>query len=128
MPADVLSPALYVRFRSRQEHPFSEKVLSAMWDKFGGHVERRGRWAEKLTVAEIVGVEDRGNYYDTAGVLRDMAQNHMFQLLIRPVGGELGKVLAQRSLPELESVAEPALSHDSSTNAVIRRYKRATSR
>ena len=35
----------------------------------------------QLTVAEIVGVEDRGNYDDTAGVLRDMVQNHMFQLL-----------------------------------------------
>jgi glucose-6-phosphate 1-dehydrogenase len=32
-------------------------------------------------VAETVGVEDRGNYYETAGVLRDMIQNHLFQLL-----------------------------------------------
>ena len=38
--ADVLSAALYARFRSRQEHTFAEKVLSAMRDKFGGHVER----------------------------------------------------------------------------------------
>ena len=40
VPADVLSSALYVRFRSRQEHTFAEKVLSAMRQKFGGHVER----------------------------------------------------------------------------------------
>jgi len=40
VPADVLSSALYVRFRSRQEHTFAEKVLSAMRHKFGGHVER----------------------------------------------------------------------------------------
>ena len=39
VPADVLSAALYVRFRSRQEHTFAEKVLSAMRHKFGGHVE-----------------------------------------------------------------------------------------
>jgi 6-phosphogluconate dehydrogenase len=39
VPADVLSSALYVRFRSRQEHTFAEKVLSAMRHKFGGHVE-----------------------------------------------------------------------------------------
>ncbi len=39
-------------------------------------------------------------------------------------GVELGKVLAQRIIPELESRAEPALSHDSSTNALIRRYRR----
>ena len=40
VPADVLSAALYVRFRSRQDHTFAEKVLSAMRHKFGGHVER----------------------------------------------------------------------------------------
>ena len=39
VPADVLSAALYARFRSRQEHTFAEKVLSAMRQKFGGHVE-----------------------------------------------------------------------------------------
>jgi len=39
-------------------------------------------------------------------------------------GVELGKVLAQRIIPELESTTEPALKHDSSTNAVIRRYRK----
>lgn len=39
VPADVLSASLYTRFRSRQEHTFAEKVLSAMRSKFGGHVE-----------------------------------------------------------------------------------------
>ena len=39
VPAEVLSSALYTRFRSRQEHTFAEKVLSAMRHKFGGHVE-----------------------------------------------------------------------------------------
>jgi glucose-6-phosphate isomerase len=38
-------------------------------------------------------------------------------------GVELGKVLAQRIIPQLEDSAEPALSHDSSTNALIRRYR-----
>jgi len=40
VPADVLAASLFVRFRSRQEHTFAEKVLSAMREKFGGHVER----------------------------------------------------------------------------------------
>ena len=40
VPADVLSASLYTRFRSRQDHTFAEKVLSAMRQKFGGHVER----------------------------------------------------------------------------------------
>jgi len=39
VPVDVLSAALYTRFRSRQEHTFAEKMLSAMRQKFGGHVE-----------------------------------------------------------------------------------------
>jgi glucose-6-phosphate isomerase len=39
-------------------------------------------------------------------------------------GVELGKVLAQRIIPELESAAEPKLGHDSSTNAMIRRFRR----
>jgi glucose-6-phosphate isomerase len=38
-------------------------------------------------------------------------------------GVELGKVLAQRIIPELESAAEPSLGHDSSTNNLIRRYR-----
>jgi 6-phosphogluconate dehydrogenase len=40
VPAPVLSASLYTRFRSRLEHSFGEKVLSAMRHKFGGHVER----------------------------------------------------------------------------------------
>jgi len=39
VPAEVLTAALYARFRSREQHTFSEKVLSAMRNKFGGHVE-----------------------------------------------------------------------------------------
>jgi glucose-6-phosphate isomerase len=42
-------------------------------------------------------------------------------------GVELGKVLAQRIIPELENPSEPALEHDSSTNALIRRYRAARS-
>ena len=39
VPVDVLSAALFVRFRSRQQHTFAEKMLSAMRQKFGGHIE-----------------------------------------------------------------------------------------
>ena len=41
VPADVLTSALYTRFRSRQQHTFAEKVLSAMRSQFGGHAEPR---------------------------------------------------------------------------------------
>jgi glucose-6-phosphate isomerase len=40
-------------------------------------------------------------------------------------GVELGKALAQRIIPELESETEPALTHDSSTNNLIRRYRKS---
>ena len=40
VPVEVLASALFARFRSRQDHTFAEKVLSAMRFKFGGHVER----------------------------------------------------------------------------------------
>lgn len=42
-PAEVLTAALYTRFRSRQEHTFAEKMLSAMRKGFGGHVEAPGK-------------------------------------------------------------------------------------
>jgi 6-phosphogluconate dehydrogenase len=40
VPTNVLSEALYARFRSRQEHTLGEKLLSAKRRKFGGHIER----------------------------------------------------------------------------------------
>jgi 6-phosphogluconate dehydrogenase len=40
VPCEVLSAALYTRFRSRQDHTFAEKMLSAMRQKFGGHIEQ----------------------------------------------------------------------------------------
>jgi 6-phosphogluconate dehydrogenase len=39
VPADVLTAALYRRFRSRQQSTFADKVLSAMRKMFGGHTE-----------------------------------------------------------------------------------------
>ncbi|HEY7576134.1 MAG TPA: decarboxylating 6-phosphogluconate dehydrogenase [Acetobacteraceae bacterium] len=39
VPADVLAASLFVRFRSRQQHTFAERILSAMRFGFGGHVE-----------------------------------------------------------------------------------------
>ncbi len=43
VPAEVLTAALYTRFRSRQQHTFAEKMLSAMRQGFGGHIELGGK-------------------------------------------------------------------------------------
>ena len=53
----------------------------------------------------------------TAGAIWDI--NSFDQM-----GVELGKVLAQQIIPELESAASPRLKHDSSTNNLIRRYRK----
>jgi 6-phosphogluconate dehydrogenase len=43
VPAEVLTAALYARFRSRKEHTFAEKILSAMRAGFGGHKEPKSK-------------------------------------------------------------------------------------
>jgi glucose-6-phosphate 1-dehydrogenase len=53
---------------------FANGIFEPVWN-------RRYIDQVQITVAETVGVEQRGGYYDGAGALRDMVQNHMFQLL-----------------------------------------------
>jgi 6-phosphogluconate dehydrogenase len=55
VPADVLSTALYARFRSREEHTFGEKLLSAMRFGFGGHIEGNEPIDSEPKLAELQG-------------------------------------------------------------------------
>jgi glucose-6-phosphate 1-dehydrogenase len=53
---------------------FANSLFEPIWDRrYIDHVQ--------ITVAETVGVESRGEYFDHAGVLRDMVQNHLLQIL-----------------------------------------------
>jgi glucose-6-phosphate 1-dehydrogenase len=53
---------------------FGNGIFEPLWNRsYINHVQ--------ITVAETVGVEQRGGYYDSSGALRDMVQNHLFQLL-----------------------------------------------
>ena len=53
---------------------FANGIFEPIWNRqYIDHVQ--------ITNAEAIGVEDRGGYYETAGVLRDMIQNHVFQVL-----------------------------------------------
>jgi glucose-6-phosphate 1-dehydrogenase len=53
---------------------FGNGIFEPIWNR--NHINHI-----QITVAETVGVEQRGGYYDTSGALRDMVQNHLFQLL-----------------------------------------------
>lgn len=53
---------------------FANSIYEPLWNRnYIHHVE--------ITAAESIGVENRGGYYDTSGALRDMIQNHLFQML-----------------------------------------------
>jgi glucose-6-phosphate 1-dehydrogenase len=62
------------RVQSLMVFRFGNTIFELLWDpNYIGHVQ--------ITVAETVSVSERADYYDQAGVLRDMFQNHLMQLL-----------------------------------------------
>jgi glucose-6-phosphate 1-dehydrogenase len=87
---------------------FANGIFEPLWNqKYIDHVQ--------ITVAETLGVEDRGGYYDTAGALRDMMQNHLLQLLaltaMEPPGSLRADAIRNEKMKVLETV-HPLLGAD----------------
>lgn len=117
--------------RNIQTIRFANPIFSNVWD--AGHIE-----CIQISAMEEVGVESRGGYYDRSGALKDMMQNHLFQILtivameqpksqeVEDMHREQMKVLEALSMPEniSESMVlgqydgyrkEPSVRADSST-------------
>ena len=80
---------------------FGNGIFEPIWNR--NHINH-----VQITVAETVGVEQRGGYYDTSGALRDMVQNHLFQLLavttMEPPSSFLAEPVRDERLKVLEAV------------------------
>lgn len=99
---------------------FSNRLWEPIWNE--QHIDH-----VQITVAESIGVEDRGGYYEQAGALRDMLQNHMLQLLTMvamepPVTFEAEAVRDEKLkvLRALRPIPPAALAANSITTQVVR--------
>ncbi len=96
---------------------FANGIWEPLWNgKYVDHVQ--------LTVAEAIGVEGRGGYFEGSGILRDMVQNHMFQFLCMmamepPVAFEADAVRDEK-LKVLRSLRPFAKGHDAVFSDVVR--------
>jgi glucose-6-phosphate 1-dehydrogenase len=97
---------------------FGNGVFEPVWNRrYIDHVQ--------MTVAEELGVEGRGGYYDEAGVLRDMIQNHMFQLLalvaMEPPSSFHGEAVRNEKSKVLEAI-RPMQPEEILANSVRGQY------
>lgn len=97
---------------------FGNGIFEPIWNRrYIDHVE--------ITVAETVGVESRGSYYDRTGALRDMVPNHLFQLLtltaMEPPSSFSATALHNEQAKVLDAV-EPLRQEDCGTSTLRAQY------
>jgi glucose-6-phosphate isomerase len=118
--ANVFAQAEALAFGKTREQVKAESTLDwlAPHRVFGGNRPSNMILAERLTpetLGKLVALYEHSVF--TQGAIWEVDSFDQW-------GVELGKVLAQRIIPELQSTAEPDLEHDSSTNNLIRRYRK----
>ena len=101
---------------------FSNNIIEPLWNRnYVDHVQ--------ITASETVGVEHRGGFYETAGALRDMVPNHLFQLLTMtsmepPISFDADEVRNKQA--EVLHAIQPLMPEDVLKNTVRGQYDDGT--